>query len=133
MVKEIHVVGAVIVRDGLVLCARRGPDQSLPGMWEFPGGKIEADETPEDAVVREIQEELGCKIRVDSPLGVHSHEYPFGIVHLTTFICRLLAGEPRAREHAELRWLPRSSLHTIQWAPADIPSLLLLNTLAVFR
>ena len=62
--KQINVVGAVIVRDGLILCAQRGPGGNLAGMWEFPGGKIEPGESPRDALVREIDEELRCEVVV---------------------------------------------------------------------
>ncbi|MGZ0211999.1 MAG: (deoxy)nucleoside triphosphate pyrophosphohydrolase, partial [Actinomycetales bacterium] len=87
MKKQINVVGAVVIREGLILCAQRGPHGALPGMWEFPGGKIEADETPRDALAREIAEELECEVAVGELITTTAHEYDFGIVMLTTFYC----------------------------------------------
>lgn len=122
MVKQITVVGAVILRDGLVLCAQRGLESSLPGLWEFPGGKIEADETPREALEREIREELLLDVEVGEHVATTVHEYPFGEVTLTTFKCELLSGEVTLTEHEAVRWLPPSELHTLDWAPADIPA-----------
>lgn len=121
--KQINVVGAVILREGLVLCARRGYDGTLPGMWEFPGGKIEAGETPRQALEREIVEELLCEVTVGEQVEKTTHEYDFGVVTLTTFYCELLSGEPQLTEHAEMRWVAPSELHTLDWAPADIPAI----------
>lgn len=122
MAKHVHVVGAVIIRDGLVLCAQRGDKGSLPGLWEFPGGKIEAGETPAVALAREITEELDCAIEVGEQIAATIHEYEFATVTLTTYYCRLVSGTPKASEHAAIRWLPPSSLTEIEWAPADIPA-----------
>ena len=122
MAKQINVVGAVIIRDGTVLCAQRGEGGSLPGMWEFPGGKIEGDETPREALTREISEELLCEVVVQDEVTTTAHEYDFGLVTLTTFYCDLLSGTPTLTEHAEVRWLDPAHLHTLTWAPADIPA-----------
>ncbi|MEV8266964.1 (deoxy)nucleoside triphosphate pyrophosphohydrolase [Microbacterium sp. NPDC076911] len=122
MKKQINVVGAVIVRDDEVLCAQRGPAGSLAGMWEFPGGKIEPGETAHDALQREIVEELECEVAVGDEVTTTRHEYEFGIVTLTTFYCKLVAGTPRLTEHAEVRWLAPGALHALDWAPADIPA-----------
>ncbi|MBH0098177.1 (deoxy)nucleoside triphosphate pyrophosphohydrolase [Salinibacterium sp. NSLL150] len=130
MKKQINVVGAVIVREGLILCAQRGPGGALPGMWEFPGGKIEAGETPHDALAREITEELQCEVAVGELITTTSHEYDFGIVALTTFYCELLSGTPALTEHAEVAWLAPSELSSLEWAPADIPAVELLETAA---
>ena len=75
MPKQIHVVGAVITQNGLVLCAQRGFDGNLPGLWEFPGGKIEHGETMQAALTREISEELGCTVEVGSQVMTTTHEY----------------------------------------------------------
>lgn len=120
--KRINVVGAVIVKDGLVLCTQRGPKGNLGGMWEFPGGKIEADETARDALIREIDEELRCEITVSDEVTTTTHEYDFGVVALTTFWCTLVAGEPTLTEHAAMRWLAPADLDEIPWAPADLPA-----------
>lgn len=121
MKKHIYVVGAVIVKSGKILCAQRGPDKSLPLMWEFPGGKIESGETHEVALQREIREELKCDIAVGKQLKAIVHEYDFGIVHLTVYWCRLTAGMPVKTEHECLKWLAPEELKQLDWAPADIP------------
>jgi 8-oxo-dGTP diphosphatase len=120
--KQIEVVAAVIVRDGLVLCAKRGPDGKLPGMWEFPGGKVEAGESPRDALTREIDEELRCAVSVGDQIEHTIHEYDFAVVSLTTFYCELLNGLPRLTEHSEVRWSSPSELTDLGWAPADVPA-----------
>ncbi|GAA5207595.1 (deoxy)nucleoside triphosphate pyrophosphohydrolase [Microbacterium kyungheense] len=123
MRKQISVVGAVIVRDGNVLCAKRGPWGSLAGHWEFPGGKVEPGETARSALEREIAEELACSIDVGANLTTTIHEYDFGVVTLTTFWCRLIEGTPQLVEHAEVRWCPPSELESLDWAPADVPAM----------
>ena len=125
--KQIHVVGAVITRGGLVMCAQRGYDGLLPGLWEFPGGKIEAGESRETALKREITEELGCTVEVERELTTTTHAYVFGEVTLTTFYCRLVEGTPTMNEHVSIKWLLPDDLDTIAWAPADIPAVALIR------
>ncbi|WP_067726909.1 (deoxy)nucleoside triphosphate pyrophosphohydrolase [Oceanobacillus damuensis] len=123
MKKDIHVVGAVIIKENKILCAQRGPDKSLPYLWEFPGGKIEAGETPQDALKREINEEMHCEIEIGEQVEHTVYEYDFGIVHLTTYKCKLLEGNPVLTEHAAIKWLPSKELPSLEWAPADIPAI----------
>lgn len=122
MKKRIDVVGAVLIRDGRVLAAQRGGGGPLSGFWEFPGGKIESGETPQEALQRELQEEL----LVDAIIGDHvettAHEYDFGIVTLATYYATLNDGEPQLTEHTSVRWLEPSDLKSINWAPADVPA-----------
>jgi 8-oxo-dGTP diphosphatase len=125
--KQINVVGAVIVRDGYVFCAQRGLEGSLPGMWEFPGGKVEPGESPSKALEREIREELDCRVRVGAEVTSTSHAYEFGIVSLTTFYCELLGGEPALSEHEAAVWLPPSELGSLDWAPADLPAVVAIQ------
>jgi 8-oxo-dGTP diphosphatase len=120
--RKIEVVGAVIVRDGLVYCVQRGPDGSLPGMWEFPGGKIEPGEDEVSALTREIQEELVCEVRVGQKVTTTAHDYDFATVRLTTFYCDLIAGEPSLTEHAAELWVRPDHLADLAWAPADVPA-----------
>ncbi|MDF7640551.1 (deoxy)nucleoside triphosphate pyrophosphohydrolase [Bifidobacterium sp. ESL0784] len=115
----LQVVGAAIRRGGAILCAQRGPSKSLAGYWEFPGGKIESGETPEQALQREIKEELLCDIEVDQKICSIQQQYDFGTIELTTFLCSLTSGEPSLTEHTQLRWIPQSKLATLDWAPAD--------------
>ena len=131
MKKLIEVVGAVIVRDGLILCAQRGSQGSLPGLWEFPGGKIERGETPRDALAREISEELHCTVAVGELITTTTHEYDFGVVELTTFFCKLLEGAPVLTEHDAVSWLLPQQLVSLEWAPADVPAVQLIEKAAV--
>jgi 8-oxo-dGTP diphosphatase len=126
--KQINVVGAVIVRDGEILCAKRGSAGSLAGRWEFPGGKVEPGETPRAALEREIAEELACSVAVGEELTTTTHDYDFGVVMLTTFWCQLIDGAPKLSEHAEVRWCPPDELEALDWAPADIPAMQMIVT-----
>ncbi|MBS4197094.1 (deoxy)nucleoside triphosphate pyrophosphohydrolase [Lederbergia citri] len=123
MKKDIHVVGAVIIDNGKILCAQRNPHKALPLKWEFPGGKIEEDETPQEALKREINEEMLCTIEVGEQIEHTVYEYDFGIVHLTTYFCKLIEGKPKLTEHVAIKWLPLEELQTLDWAPADIPTI----------
>lgn len=123
MKKNIYVVGAVIIKNGKILCAQRSENTSLPNLWEFPGGKIEDGETPEEALRREIVEELDCNITVKDKVEHTVYEYDFGTVHLTTYLCYLLNDAPVLLEHQAIKWLNPKELHTLEWAPADIPAI----------
>ena len=127
MPKLIDVTGAVIVRDGAVFAARRSEGKALAGLWEFPGGKIESGETPEQALARELKEELLVDATVGDHITTTEYEYDFGIVRLSTFYCSLPADtEPTLTEHAESRWVPLADLNELEWAPADIPAVELI-------
>lgn len=124
MKKKVHVVGAVIENtNGEILAALRGPEMTLPNYWEFPGGKIEANETKQEALKREILEELGCVIEVYAPVEDTTYEYEKVIVRLETFMAKVVEGVPKVSEHAELKWIPREMLSSLNWAPADIPAI----------
>lgn len=125
--KQINVVGAVILKNNKILCAQRSKEGTLPLMWEFPGGKIENGETEEEALIREINEEMDCEISVDEKITTTSYEYSFGIVNLTTFYCTLISGEPKLLEHEKAEWSTAENLHTYDWAPADIPAINLIQ------
>lgn len=119
---RILVVGGVIARDGKILAARRGPGRAMAGYWEFPGGKIDPGERPEDALGRELFEELTLKVSVGEAITTTAYDYDFGTVVLSTYWCTIVAGEPTMTEHSDLRWVERDSLASLTWAPADIPA-----------
>ncbi len=127
MKKRIVVVGAVLVQNGKIFAAQRGPQMGLAGLWEFPGGKIEAGESPQEALIREIREELACEIQVNDFVTTTDHEYDFGIVSLTTYLCELIEGYPRLAEHDDSKWLEASELFSVEWAPADVPAVEILQ------
>lgn len=131
MKKNIDVVGAVIVENGKIICAQRGPDKALPLKWEFPGGKIEEGEAPQEALRREIVEEMQCEIEIGDQIEHTVYEYEFGIVQLTTFYCRLTSGKPVLTEHVSMKWLSPNELASLDWAPADIPAIKKLSSTSI--
>lgn len=123
MGKQINVVGAILIREGKILCCKRGPGRSLAYLWEFPGGKIEKGETPWEALSRELQEELKIKVKVEPEVFEESsYDYEFGTVKMKTIICHLEKGEPILTEHVALKWLPVTELEILEWAPVDVPT-----------
>lgn len=125
--RQIAVVGAVIVRDGHVMAAQRGGPGPLSGLWEFPGGKIESGETARAALEREIAEELQCVIEVGDQITTTIYAYDFAEITLTTFFCALVDGEPTLTEHTAVRWIRPEDLNTLEWAPADVPAVALVK------
>lgn len=125
----VPVVCAIIVRDDRIMLAQRPPDKKLGGLWEFPGGKVEAGESSEAALHRELKEELGCSVRITQTLTPYVHEYAWGSIELIPFICELTADspEPHPHEHTALVWVERSQLCSYDLAPADVPLLTALN------
>ncbi len=116
----LSVVGAAIVRHSMVLAARRSYPDAAAGRWEFPGGKVGDGESSETALVREIGEELGCAVAVDSWLPTASQWTDAGReLHLRVALCRLLGEEPAASEHDQLRWLSPEALGDVDWLEPD--------------
>jgi 8-oxo-dGTP diphosphatase len=119
MTKEVFVVAAVIENERKeILCALRSETMPLPNVWEFPGGKVEKGENPKEALKREIREELGCLIEVHEKVA----ETRYGHIYLHTYNAAIKEGTPKAKEHAEIRWMPISKLSSLRWAPADLPT-----------
>ena len=118
--KTIHVVAAVI-RDGegRIFATQRGYGPYKDG-WEFPGGKIEPGETPEEALKREIREELDAEIEVGEPAGRIEYDYPEFHLSMDCFFCVLLSDAPILKEHEAAKWLSREELDSVAWLPADL-------------
>ena len=116
------MIGGVIIEHDQILCTQRGPSKSLPLKWEFPGGKIEAGETPQEALRREIHEEMQCTVEIGDQVEHTVYEYDFAIIHLTTFYCKLIEGRPVLTEHVAMKWLAPDQLTSLDWAPADVPA-----------
>lgn len=120
---------ALIDPDGRVLLAQRPEGKSMAGLWEFPGGKIEAGETPEAALVRELQEELGIDTWASclAPLTFASHSYETFHLLMPLFACRKWEGIPQAKEGQTLKWVRPQDLRDYPMPPADIPLIPILR------
>ena len=116
--KKIEVVAAILHRDGAYFATQRGYGE-FEGMWEFPGGKIEPSESSEDALKREIQEELGVDIVIEDLICTTEYDYPSFHLTMHCYLCRVEAGEIELREHKSARWLRPEELGIVEWLPAD--------------
>ena len=125
--KIINVVAAAIERDGKIFCAQRPEGKSLGGFWEFTGGKLEVGESPEQALVREIKEELNSEIEIVSYINEASYDYNFGTVVMKTYHAKLISGKLELLEHQNSTWLAPNELTTLNWAPVDRPAVELLT------
>lgn len=121
--EPIHVAVAVLRREGNILLTRRLAGTHLAGYWEFPGGKFEPGETPQQALVRELHEELGIAAQTTRPLIRHRHSYPARDVVLHTFEVTTWQGEPRGLQGQALRWIPVGAIDPTELPPADGPLL----------
>ena len=119
--KTLRVAFAIIEHDGRILAVQRSEHMNLPLKWEFPGGKIHQNESPEQCVVREVAEELDLRIPVGRSLSPVSHDYPDFSVTLHPFICAIVSGELTLHEHKALRWLLPHELSSLDWVAADFP------------
>ena len=119
--KKVEVVAAVIQKDNKIFCAQRNLSKSMGGKWEFPGGKIEIGETREEALVREIREELDSDIVVDKYLMTVEHDYPTFHITMHAYLCTLEKGELILKEHNDSIWLTKEELLSLDWADADKP------------
>lgn len=117
--KTIEVVAAIIIRDGQVFATQRGYGK-WKDWWEFPGGKIESGESPREALVREIREELNAEISVGDLVDVVEWDYPDFHLTMHCFICALLSDSLHLNEHEAAAWLTHETLRSVQWLPADV-------------
>ena len=128
MVDPLHVVAAVIEHDGRILACRRRAGKAEAGRWEFPGGKVEAGETPTEALVREIREELGVDIDVTGELTADETEVGDRVIRLTCLLATLRAQRPTtSTDHDAMRWATRRELAALDWAAPDLPAVRMLS------
>ncbi|WP_443748640.1 8-oxo-dGTP diphosphatase MutT [Asticcacaulis solisilvae] len=128
--KTVLVVAAALVdADGRVLIAQRPEGKSLAGQWEFPGGKVEEGETPEIALIRELEEELGIVVKQAclAPFVFASHTYETFHLLMPLYLIRRWEGEPEAREHSALKWVRPNAMRDYPMPPADLPLVAWLN------
>lgn len=117
--KTIPVVAAIIQKDGRILATQRGYGEQKDG-WEFPGGKIEFGETPEEALVREIREELAMEVQVERHVVDAAWDYPTFHLEMACFLCSIAEGSPHLLEHEAARWLEPADIDSVDWLPADV-------------
>lgn len=117
--KTVKVVAAIIIRDGKIFATQRGYGEFKDG-WEFPGGKIEAGESPEEALAREIREELDTEISVDRYFSTIEYDYPDFHLSMRCYFCSVISGKLTLLEHEAAKWLGPEELDSVAWLPADI-------------
>jgi 8-oxo-dGTP diphosphatase len=125
------VAAALVDSDGRVLIAQRPEGRSMAGLWEFPGGKIEADERPEDALIRELREELGIAVKEAclAPFTFASHTYSAFHLLMPLYVCRRWEGTPQPKHHAALKWVRPKDMKEYPMPAADLPLIPLLRDL----
>jgi len=116
--KIVKVVAAIIVHEDKIFATQRGYGDFKDG-WEFPGGKIEKNETPQEALIREIKEELDTEIEVGELLDTVEYDYPKFHLSMDCFICTIKSGELVLKEHEAAKWLTKDTLDSVDWLPAD--------------
>lgn len=126
--RSIKVAAAIIEREGRILATQRGYG-SYKDWWEFPGGKLEPGESPEEALVREIREELDTEIEVGDLLTIVEYDYPEFHMTMSCFMCRMISGRLTLIEHEAARWLSADELWDVKWLPSDIRVIEELETL----
>lgn len=117
--KTVRVVAAIIIENDKVFATQRGYGEFKDG-WEFPGGKIEPGETPEEAIVREIKEELDTEVEVIELLDTVEYDYPNFHLSMGCFICKIKSGDLVLKEHEAAKWLTKDTLGSVEWLPADM-------------
>ena len=117
--QTIRVVAAIIIKNGKVLATQHGYGD-FKGGWEFPGGKIDAGETPEEALIREIKEELDTEVEIIELLDTVEYDYPNFHLSMDCFICNIKSGDLVLKEHEAAQWLTKETLDSVNWLPADL-------------
>ncbi|WP_407432910.1 (deoxy)nucleoside triphosphate pyrophosphohydrolase [Methanobrevibacter sp.] len=117
--KTLNVVAAIIHKDNKILATKRGYGEFI-NQWEFPGGKIEENETKEDALIREIKEELNVDIKITNFALDLEYQYPTFYLKMSCYDCIIKSGTPKLLEHNDARWLSKDELDDVNWIPADI-------------
>lgn len=117
--KTLNVVAAIIKKDNQILATKRGYGEFI-NMWEFPGGKIEPNETKEEALIREIKEELDCTIETTKFALDLEYQYPTFYLKMSCFEAEITEGTPKLLEHNDARWLTKDELNDVNWIPADL-------------
>ena len=123
-----HVTAAIIREGNHIYATERGHGEYIH-FWEFPGGKVEPGETPEEGCLREIREELGIPVRIESHFMTVEFDYPDFHLHMDCFLCSLAGERPQLLEHLQARWLSREELRSVHWLPADMDVILALEQL----
>ena len=119
--REIRVVAGAIITDHQLLVAQRNENMSSPLCWEVPGGKVEEGEDDQQALIRELQEELGIEVSVTGFLASSTVVVNNRAIEMFVYQCIIKKGTPQALEHKQLRWMTAGQLSSLTWAPADIP------------
>lgn len=119
--KHFEVVASVFIKDNRVFCAQRKDTGETAKKWEFPGGKVNEGETHQQALEREIYEELATKITVDNFIMTVTYQYSTFAITMHAYQCTIIEGNLTLSEHLDSRWLTCEELPTVDWAPADLP------------
>jgi 8-oxo-dGTP diphosphatase len=132
MANTLRVTCAIILKDGKILVAQRSEKMDLPMKWEFPGGKIEPNETAQECLIREIKEELNVEISVEKAFPSNFHSYnEHKVIELIPFLCGYISGYLINREHHKIEWVDPQNLLLLDWAEADVP--IVINFLEWFK
>lgn len=124
--KTIEVVAAIIIDNGKVFATQRGSGD-FKDKWEFPGGKVEPGESPEEALIREIREELDTEININDYLCTVEYDYPKFHLRMHCFICSIIEGKLVLKEHEAAKWLDWGHLWDVEWLPADVDAVKMLE------
>ncbi|MBB2181430.1 8-oxo-dGTP diphosphatase MutT [Lachnospiraceae bacterium MD1] len=116
--KSIEVAAAIIIQNKSIFATERGYGD-FKGYWEFPGGKIEEGETPQEALVREMMEELNVRIKVQELVEIVNYDYPDFHLTMHCFLCKIISGDMILKEHTSARWLTKDHINEVDWLPAD--------------